>query len=80
MESLGSCNSGYFDLQIPARNQLEENIDLTGLKWDEIAEDLYKFTGLTFDNTMVDVKYAWKGDSEITFFLLHELENIFCTI
>ena len=56
---------GYFDLQIPAHNSLEEDIDLTGLKWDKIAEDLYEFTGLTFDNTKVDVKYAWKGDSKL---------------
>ena len=66
VDSIGSCKFGYFDLLIPARNTLEEDIDLTGLKWDKIAEDLYEFTGLTFDNTRVEVKYAWKGDSKIS--------------
>ena len=69
LDSIGSCSLGYFDLQIPARNTLEEDIDLTGLKWDKIAEDLYEFTGLTFDNTMVEVKYAWKGDSKLAIIL-----------
>ena len=65
VDSFGACKFGYFDLQIPARNPLEEDIDLTGLKWDKIAEDLYEFTGLTFDSTKLEVKYAWKGDSKM---------------
>ena len=71
VDSFGSCKFGYFDLHIPARNSLEEDIDLTGLKWDKIAEDLYEFTGLTFDNTKLEVKYTWKGNSKIVISASH---------
>ena len=59
--SFASCDEGFFDLNIPDNRETEE-LDLAGLPWDKIAEDLEDFTGLQFDDVRDDVKYAWLGE------------------
>ena len=56
VRSFQDCNEGSFNLNI-RRNFAIMEIDLGGLPWDEIAEDLEDFTGLKMENT----KYTWLG-------------------
>ena len=56
---------GDFTLNIPdIRDSEGEEIDLSGLPWHKIAEDLEDFTGRKFDDPTV--KYVWMGE-ECTF-------------
>ena len=61
VRSFDSCDEGFFDLNIPD-NRGGEELDLTGLPWDKIAEDLEDFTGLKFDDPAI--KYGWIGGEE----------------
>ena len=56
VRSFNACTKGFFNLNI-LRNFGVAEIDLSGLPWDKIAEDLEDFTGLQFD----DVKNIWLG-------------------
>ena len=53
-----ACNEGFLDLFIPdiRANQTGE-IDLNGLPWDQISEDVENFTGQTIDT----LKYTQIG-------------------
>ena len=53
-----NCNVGYFDLQIPSINTTSE-LDISGVPWCQVAEDLREFTGLKFGDSMV--RFAWLG-------------------
>ena len=61
VRSLEACDEGFFDLNIADnREEVEGELDLNGLPWDKIAEDLEDFTGLQIDDTVV--KYGWIGE------------------
>ena len=61
--SFNGCDEGFFDLNIPDNREEEDgDIDLSGLPWDKIAEDLESFTGLKIDDPRV--QYKWLGPQE----------------
>ena len=56
VRSFDACDKGLFYLYI--RQNFGTELDLTGLPWGKIAEDLEDFTGLK----MEDAEYTWLGE------------------
>ena len=56
-----SCPHGYFDLLIPDNRQgvAGEEINLNGLPWGDIADDLDTAIGEIFASSAM--KYIWRG-------------------
>ena len=58
VDTFRSCDYGFFDLQIPSINTTSE-LDISGVPWGQVAEDLMEFTGLKFRDSMV--RFTWFG-------------------
>ena len=66
-ETWNHCTNGFLDLLIhDKRPSTDDEIDLNGLPWKLISEDLYAVTRKRFP----EIKYTWLGPGKRLFYVI----------